>query len=80
MRTVTLDQPLSAKSSDRTLLGLFHTLMSYMGSIGYIMGGSGIKEADAALGHFERVCLQIQTWLRSQIYQKNWVRNMNADY
>ena len=25
-------------------LGGFHTLMSFMGSIGYIMGGSGIKE------------------------------------
>lgn len=55
---VTFDQPLYTKSRNITSaiclsdemfivvrLGSFHTLMSYMGSIGYIMGGSGIKEA-----------------------------------
>ena len=60
MRTcvVTFDQPLFMKASDIASaiclsdeilvvvrLGSFHTVMSYMGSIGYIMGGSGIKEA-----------------------------------
>lgn len=59
MRTciLTFDQPLYMKArdiasavclSDEILvivrLGSFHTLMSYMGSIGYIMAGSGIKE------------------------------------
>ncbi|GFY45006.1 uncharacterized protein TNIN_99141 [Trichonephila inaurata madagascariensis] len=55
---VTFDQPLYIKSQDITSaiclsdemfpvvrLDSFHALMSYMGSIGYIMAGSGIKEA-----------------------------------
>ena len=55
---VTFDQPLYAKavdmvaaeSSDGKLssvvirLGGFHLLMSFMGAVGYIMGGSGLKE------------------------------------
>ena len=52
---VTFDQPLFIKSCDVILssddlsslmarLGGFHTIMLYMGSIGYIMGGSGIEE------------------------------------
>ncbi|GFS90818.1 uncharacterized protein TNCV_1004011 [Trichonephila clavipes] len=59
MRTciLTFDQPLYMKAqdiasavclSDEVLvvvrLGSFHTVMSYMRSIGYIMAGSGIKE------------------------------------
>ena len=55
---VTFDQPLYIKArdiiactplSDKSFivprLGGFHMLMSYFGCIGYIMGGSGIKEA-----------------------------------
>ncbi|GFU56056.1 uncharacterized protein TNCV_3405201 [Trichonephila clavipes] len=58
MRTciLTIDQPLYMKARDiasvvclsnevlvAVRLGSFHTAMSYMGSIGYIMAGSGIK-------------------------------------
>ena len=56
---VTFDQPLYMKAKDIVSsgsypeggvpylivrLGGFHLLMSYLGSIGYIMGGSGISE------------------------------------
>lgn len=54
---VTFDQPLYHKAKDITTssndprlesvvirLGGFHLLMSYMGSIGYMMNGSGLKE------------------------------------
>ncbi|ELT96415.1 hypothetical protein CAPTEDRAFT_203052 [Capitella teleta] len=51
---VTFDQPLNAKAieivaSDEILQGVvvrmngFHLLMSFMGSVGYIMGGSGLE-------------------------------------
>ena len=51
---ITFDQPLYIKALDVTLkaeldvvvrLGGFHTLMSFMGSLGHIMRGSGIEEA-----------------------------------
>lgn len=55
---VTFDQPLYLKAKEIVTaaeknssiskvivrLGGFHLLMSFMGSIGYIMGGSGLKE------------------------------------
>ena len=55
---VTFDQPLYQKSVEivqtcnddevkkiHVRLGGFHTLMSYLGYIGYVMVGSGLKEA-----------------------------------
>lgn len=48
-------------------LGSFHKLMLYMKSTCYIIGGIGIKEADAVLGFFQRVYLQIQSWLEREI-------------
>lgn len=55
MAIVTVDQPLYAKADDIVLaspelnrlvvrLGGFHTAMSFMGAIGFIMRGSGIEE------------------------------------
>ena len=55
---VTFDQPLYVKAVDMVAasvngndlssvvvrLGGFHLLMSFMGVVGYIMGGSGLKE------------------------------------
>ena len=52
---ITFDQPLYAKATEMVAanrellsvvirLGGFHLLMSYLGSVGYIMGGSGLKE------------------------------------
>ena len=53
---VTFDQPLYIKAAELiaatpylssvlfAVLGGFHMLMSYMGSIGYVMGGSGIEQ------------------------------------
>uniref|UniRef100_A0A6P7GQR1 Uncharacterized protein LOC114341772 n=1 Tax=Diabrotica virgifera virgifera TaxID=50390 RepID=A0A6P7GQR1_DIAVI len=54
---ITFDQPLYAKATDIVasssnddlkdtvvLLGGFHTIMSFLGAVGYIMSGSGIEE------------------------------------